>query len=81
MLVARVDKPLVNKEIRVVSSTVEYLKLLSSFHIFHSKALTHAILDIEEGGHVTLGVVGKVPEGDEGKGHARRDPERDLVLT
>lgn len=81
MLVARVDKPLVNKEIRVVSSTVEYPKLLSSFHVFHGKALTHAVLDIEEGGHMTLGVVGKVPEGDEGKGHARGDPEGDLVLT
>ena len=30
---------------------------------------------------MTLGMVGKVPERDEGKGHARRDPKGDLVLT
>lgn len=81
MLVLRVDEPLMNEEVRVISSTVEYLKLFSSFHVFHGKTLAHPILDVKEGGHRTLGVVGHVPEGDEGKGHAGGDPQGDLVLT
>ena len=81
MLVLGVDKSLVNKEIRVVSSTIEDLTLFSGFHIFQSEALTHTVLNIKKGSHVTLGVVGKVPERDEGKGHARGHPKGDLVLT
>ena len=30
---------------------------------------------------MTLGVVGKIPEWDEGKGHAGGNPEGDLILT
>ena len=81
MLVLGVDKPLMNEEIRVISSTVEYLKFFSSFHVFHGKTLAHPILDVKEGGHRTLGVVGHVPERDEGKRRAGGDPEGDLVLT
>jgi hypothetical protein len=81
MLVLRVDESLMNEEIRVIPSTVEYLEFLSGLHVFHGKALAHPILDIKEGGHLTLGVIGEVPEGDEGKGHPGADPEGDLVLT
>ena len=70
-----------NKEVRIISSTVEYLKFFSSFHVFHGKTLAHPILDVKEGGHRALGVVGHVPEGDEGKRHAGGDPQGNLVLT
>ena len=81
MLVLRVDKALVNKEVRVVPRAVEYPELVPGLHVLQSKALTHTILNVKEGGHTTLGVVGKVPERDEGKGHAGGNPEGDLVLT
>ena len=81
MLVIRIDKALMYEEIGVIPSTVKDLKLLPGFDVLLSKAFAETILDVKERGHVTLGVVGKVPEGDESKGHAGGNPQGDLVLA
>lgn len=67
-MVVVIDEPLMNKEIRIVPGTIKDFEFIASFGILGSKALTEAVLNIKECGHVTFTVVGKIPEGDECKG-------------
>ena len=71
-----------NKEIRIVPWAIKDLEFITEFGIVWGKAFTKTVFDVKECRHVTLGMVGKIPEGDESKsGGPMRYSEGDLVLT
>ena len=79
-MVAFVDESLMHKEVGIVPGAVENFEFVASFCVEGGKAFTHAILHVKESGHVTFGVIGKIPEGDEGEGGPLRYSEGDLIL-
>ena len=80
-MVFDINKPLMNKKVRIVSGTIEDFELFASFSILGGEAFTKAVLHVKECSHVTFSVVGKIPERDESEGAPMRNSEGDLILT